>query len=305
MKPHVLGVPAELQAEVRPARTEDHGQLSNLILFESHAHKHLDWTPPLDWLGRGPFVVLQEGHSLAGVLACPPDPPGMAWLRLFAFGRHLDGSAVWRLLWPPALRELRLKGGVTAAAIAIHRWLDPILLESGFRVVNHILILELNATGVAPQPLPERLSVRPMRAGDLPRVAALDMAAFDPLWRNSFEALARAFLQASFASVAEDSSGILGYQLSTGGAFGTHLARLAVHPAARRRGIGASLVQHLLTQLPAGQERRLTVNTQSDNTASHALYARLGFRRTGERFPVFALEIGSVRELPHDPGGPQ
>jgi ribosomal protein S18 acetylase RimI-like enzyme len=35
----------------------------------------------------------------------------------------------------------------------------------------------------------------------------------------------------------------------------------------------------------------LTVNTQADNAASLALYHKLGFRRTGEQFPVYTLQV--------------
>ena len=71
----------------------------------------------------------------------------------------------------------------------------------------------------------------------------------------------------------------------------------------QRRGLGAALIEDLIANIPQGRERRLTVNTQSDNTASHALYSRLGFRRTGERFPVFAFAVpSSARQDQHGRG---
>jgi ribosomal protein S18 acetylase RimI-like enzyme len=280
--------------EVRPADRNDREQVSSLILLESHVHKHLDWKTPLDWLGRPPFMVLQEGGRLSAALACPPDPPSIAWLRLFVFASHLNGLETWRMLWPAAMQRLEAQGGGTAAAIVTHPWLEPILLEDGFEPVNHIVLLEMNSQS-APQPQPTAdWLIRPMVPGDLPRVVDLDAAAFDPLWRNSLEGLASAFNQACYASVAEDESGLSGYQLSTGGAFGTHLARLAVQPAAQGRGLGAALVHDLIAHIPRDRESRLTVNTQADNKASHALYERLGFRRTGERFPVLAAYVGSA-----------
>jgi ribosomal protein S18 acetylase RimI-like enzyme len=36
---------------------------------------------------------------------------------------------------------------------------------------------------------------------------------------------------------------------------------------------------------------RLTVNTQSDNAASLALYRKTGFHETGERYPVYQLPV--------------
>lgn len=282
-------------AGVRAADPFDREAVSNLVFLESHVHKHLDWKTPLEWLGRTPFMVLQEGGRLSAALACPPDPPSIAWLRLFVFSSHRGGHETWRLLWPEALKELQAQGGGTAAAIVTQPWLEPILLESGFRPVNHIVLLEMNSQAT-PQPQPGGAwNIRPMVPGDLPRVVDLDAAAFDPLWRNSLEGLASAFNQACYASVAETGSGLIGYQLATGGAFGTHLARLAVLPAEQGRGLGAALVQDLIRSIPVDREPRLTVNTQADNKASHTLYERLGFRRTGERFPVLAVKIASAR----------
>jgi len=293
----------EALPEVCPAGPADREELANLIFSESHVHKHLDWRAPLDWLGHSPFVMLREGPRVSGTLACPPDPDNIAWLRLFAFAPHLTGSAVWRLLWPTALTQLEAQGDCTAAAIATQRWLEPILLENGFQTVNHIVLMELDTRIALPGQESAGFVFRPMLPDDLPRVAEVDAVAFDPLWRNSLEALTTAFNQSSYASVATDVSGLAGYQLATGGAFGTHLARLAVRPGAQRRGLGAALVKDLIAHIPEGREPRLTVNTQSDNGASHALYARLGFRPTGERFSVFALEVKQGGASRQNPGG--
>ena len=291
MSPRPSSFPPRQLLEIRPARQEDREDISNLIFLESHVHKHLDWKAPLEWLGEDPFVVAQEGSRLSAALACPPDPATVAWLRLFVFDSQLNGAMAWRMLWPMARENLEQQGCPMAAAIAIQRWLDPILVESGFELVNHIVLMELNTEAARPGLARSDYLIRPMLREDLPRVVEVDAAAFEPLWRNSLGALTHAFLQASYASVAESETGLVGYQLSTGGAFGTHLARLAVSPAAQRRGLGAALIQDLIAHIPLGRDPRLTLNTQSSNAASHALYARIGFRRTGERFPVFALPI--------------
>lgn len=303
MKPLDLPAGSRGLLEVRKAEIGDREILSNLIAFESHVHKHLDWKAPLEWLGQQPFLVLLEGQRITGALACAVDPVPIAWLRLFVFPSHLSGSATWELLWSEAMRQLRSMGGAMAAAIATQRWLDPILLENGFKLVNHIVLMEMDIGSAHASPAHTNPRIRRMQAEDLPRVVEVDAAAFEPLWRNSLPALTNAFGQASYATVAENGSSLLGYQLSTGGAFGTHLARLAVLPAAQGQGLGADLVNDLIHHIPTHRERRLTVNTQSDNAASHALYERLGFRRTGERFPVFALEIPADNAPAHSPGG--
>ncbi|HET6846740.1 MAG TPA: GNAT family N-acetyltransferase, partial [Anaerolineales bacterium] len=291
MSPTPTSFPPRQLLEVRPAREDDRQDISNLIVFESHVHKHLDWKAPMEWLGYQPFVVLQEGSHLAAALACPPDPDPVAWLRLFVFNSQLNGAMAWRMLWPAAVEQLAAQRIPTAAAIAVQRWLDPILVDNGFDLVNHIVLMELSLGEAVVPVARDDYRIREMVPDDLPRVVEVDTAAFEPLWRNSLEALTHALGQASYASVAEAETGLVGYQLSTGGAFGTHLARIAVRPAMQRRGLGAALIQDSIAHIPPGRERRLTLNTQANNAASHALYARIGFRRTGERFPVFALTI--------------
>jgi ribosomal protein S18 acetylase RimI-like enzyme len=291
MSPTPSSFPPHQLLEVRSAREEDRQDISNLIFSESHVHKHLDWKAPLEWLGHQPFVVLQEGSHLAAALACPPDPAEVAWLRLFVFNSQLNGAMAWRMLWPAVQEMLEAQGCSTAAAIAVQRWLDPILVDNGFELVNHIVLMELDTQSAASRQTASQYPIRPMVLADLPHVVELDAAAFEPLWRNSLDALTHAFGQATYASVAEADTGPVGYQLSTGGAFGTHLARLAVSPVAQHRGLGAALIHDLIAHISPGREPRLTLNTQSNNAASHALYARIGFRRTGERFPVFALSV--------------
>jgi ribosomal-protein-alanine N-acetyltransferase len=283
--------PVDSLLEVRPAVAADHERISNLIYFESYVHRHLDWRAPLDWLGYNPYWVIQEGERLSGALACPPDPDSIAWIRLFAFASHVSGRSAWRLLWSAARQQLAQQGGATGAAIATQPWLDPILIEDGFDLAGNIVLLEWSDARRPQARIPSGISIRPMTRQDLPRVVEVDAAAFEPLWRNSLGALSKAFTQASYASIAEDRSDPVGYQLSTAGSFGTHLARLAVRPEAQRRGMGAALVSDLMAHMPPDGEQRVTVNTQANNAASLALYYRLGFRRTGERYPVYTTEV--------------
>jgi len=69
------------------------------------------------------------------------------------------------------------------------------------------------------------------------------------------------------------------------------LARLAVNPQQQGRGLGYLLVQNLLNQAHDAGLYRLTVNTQNDNNASLALYQKIGFHLTGERYTVFTYPL--------------
>ncbi len=277
--------------QIRPATSSDQQKIADLIFFESHVHRHLDWRTPLDWLGFSPYWVLEEGRQVTAALACPPDPDSIAWIRLFAHASHLSPYSAWPPLWEAVRHELAERGGATVAAIATQRWFEEVLFDNHFALTRHIVLLQWDGGPRERASQEPPVTVREMRSRDLPRVAEVDAAAFEPLWRNSLPALKKAYEQSSYASVAQDDSGIIGYQISTGGSFGAHLARLAVLPPAQGRGIGAALVEELISHMQRGGGSKVTVNTQDNNTASLALYSRLGFRRTGEEYPVYTLEV--------------
>jgi ribosomal protein S18 acetylase RimI-like enzyme len=265
---------------VRPANPSDHQQLSNLIFFESRLHRHLDWRSPLEWLGSPFYWALDEGGQITAALACPPEREGIAWVRLFVYTGRWSAENAWNILWK-------------VAAIAIQPWFQDILAESGFE--NHQQIVMLEWRGYAKQPMIRQdasgIRIRKMVADDLPEVEKTDAASFDPLWQNSLETLRRAFDQALYATVAENETGIIGYQLTTGGVQRAHLARLAVHPAVQGKGAGSALLSDLFTYISYAGISRLSVNTQNDNQASLSLYQRMGFVRTGEQYPVHTFDV--------------
>jgi ribosomal-protein-alanine N-acetyltransferase len=119
----------------------------------------------------------------------------------------------------------------------------------------------------------------------------VDALAFELLWQNALPALEQAYPQATWATVAEADGQVIGYQLSTRNPIGVHLARLAVIPAMQGKGFGNALVSNLILQARQYGISHLTVNTQSDNALSLRFYQRMGFHETGERFPVFQMQV--------------
>ena len=65
------------------------------------------------------------------------------------------------------------------------------------------------------------------------------------------------------------------------------VAKLLVHPAARRRGVGQALMAALEAEAAQRGRRLLTLDTRADD-AGEALYRRLGWQEAG-RIPGFAL----------------
>jgi ribosomal-protein-alanine N-acetyltransferase len=284
---------AQLRAglQVRPATSADHAQIADLTFFESHIHRHLDWRTPLEWLGNPPYLVLEDGKRIAAALACPPDPDSIYWIRLFAHVSQISASDAWSPLWSAARAQLAGRGPLRVAAISIQPWFDSLLARSGFDLKQYIVLLDWNSSSAPPPASSSEYKIRTMTIADLPYVVDLDSAAFEPLWRNSLNALSKAFSQSVCATLIEDEHGMAGYQISTGNSLGAHLARLAVRPDAQGRGLGAALVNDLIARMRGRGAARITVNTQADNASSLALYERLGFRRTGEQYPVYSYHM--------------
>ena len=278
------------QLAARLANQADHTAIANLIYFEEHVHRHLDWRGPLDWIGAPEYWVLKLNNSVVGALACPPDPDGVAWLRLFTHSSDLSAEMAWKVLWENACESLASRG-LIVSAITVADWFSNLLVESGFASNQQIVVLHHTISAFPERPVPADIILRPMTEQDLPDVMAVDHSGFSRLWRNSFDALQSGYKQAGFSVVAMQAGEIVGYQISTRNALGAHLARLAVISSLQGRGIGYLLVQDLINKCRRAGLYNLTVNTQGDNQASLALYKKIGFVLSGESYSVFEKRL--------------
>jgi len=276
---------------VRAADEKDYRTLSNFLHYETRVHRHLDWRAPLEWLGAQPFLLAYSGRHLQGVLACPPDPPGIAWVRLFGVVSGAPVMPVWLRLFNAARDELIGNSARRFASISFYDWFEQTLRQAGFRSRQSIVVLEWRGRLPPARPLPQGALIRRMRIEDLPAVVSVDNRAFDPLWQNSLETIRLAFEQSALSTVAEIGDQIVGYQISTMTTFSGHLARLAVLPQFQRQNIAYGLVLDLLAYFHHKRAWRVTVNTQSDNHGSLSLYDKMGFTRTGDEFPVFEYPL--------------
>jgi len=278
---------------VRPANIADHQKLSNLIFFESRLHRHLDWRSPLEWLGAPFYWALDDGLQITAAFACPMEAAGIAWVRLFVHAGSWSAENAWNALWQTAREEVAHAGGARVAVIAMQPWFQQILAASNFKNIQQIVMLEWQYQPWAGSEA-QGIHVRRMLETDIPDVEKTDIASFDPLWQNSLETLHRAYAQSLIATVAENDTGIIGYQLSTGGGHRAHLARLAVNSSMQGRGVGRALLGDLFSKLVNNGMYHLSVNTQSDNAVSLSLYQKMGFIRTGEQYPVYVFDVPAI-----------
>jgi [ribosomal protein S18]-alanine N-acetyltransferase len=279
---------------IRSATEKDRQLLANLIHYESHVHRHLDWRPPLEWIGYHPYLLAEKNSNVVAALACPPDPPGVAWIRLFAIASQVTPGQAWDRLWQQA--RSMLSSGLTqvkVAVIPLQFWFRDLLGQSEFAFTHEVVVLAWKGEKLPRAPRLPGVLIRPMRKNDLSEVVRVDWSAFADIWRNSLPCLETAFNQSVVATVAEASGRLIGYQISSAAAASGHLARLAVSPDFQGRGIGYAIVCDLLERFEERGTFHVTVNTQHNNLSSLALYKKAGFRLTGEVYPVYEQQIAT------------
>lgn len=130
--------------------------------------------------------------------------------------------------------------------------------------------------------------VEPLHWWDLPQVLLLEQQAFagtDPwsaeqLWAE----LAGVPQRRHYVLARRDPDGpVAGY---AGLALGPDVAdvmTVAVHPAARRHGVGTALLAELVEHAQQAGVPDVLLEVRADNSAALALYARFGFTRVGLR----------------------
>jgi ribosomal protein S18 acetylase RimI-like enzyme len=283
---------------IQPAAAADRRLLNNLMSVSAQVHTHLDWQPPQAWLGVPPFHFAMIGNAPVGALAAAPDPPDSAWIRIAvaADTPHATPDAILDSLWDATHGTLRQLNVGLASAMLVHNWLEPHLQRWQFRLVNDVVVLNRpnparRTSGVPALPPAPAVRLRPAHRADLPALTVIDTAAFAPPWQYSPVVVSQAFDSATYATVAEAHGRPVGYQVSTGGRTGGHLARLAVDPQWQGRGVGRALVADLICHFDRKDTPGVTVNTQRDNAASLVVYQSLGFVVTNEHYPVWSRAV--------------
>lgn len=274
---------------IRQSTRQDIGIVTSFIDQATLLHRHLDWWPLMDWIDQVPFLLLFSDEKLKAILSCAPDPPGVAWIHCFGVDKSFSYRTHWNALLSLALQDQAIKTSIVCA-VGLHQWFIDLLVDSGFSLLQNIVVLAWNEQHPRELPIPSGVTIRPMLPGDIDQVTAIDSKAFEPIWVLSRETLEQSYSQAEHVSVAEIDEKIIGYEISTSNHFSAHLARLAVDPDHLHGNIGYSLINEMLSYFSRRGIRKITVNTQDNNVASISLYNKTGFNLTGESFPVYSLK---------------
>jgi len=278
---------------VRPATRADAGAIQRLLRLGAYIHLHVDWHVPGDWLGTPGFVVYARDASadadtdtIVACLAVGADPLPAAWVRVAAT-RTVAAYDQCAAMWAAVLAGLEPEITEVAWFITDNwplRWLDRL----GFTLVSTVLGFRKSDLEPVSVSAPRGLDIRPALVEELPALAEMEAAAFEPRWRHSAQSLYLAWRQSLSFDVATLDGRPVGFQFSTGGNGNAHLARMTVDPQWQGLGIGGALMAQALEGYRQRKVRTVTLNTQEDNLVSQQLYGRFGFRPTGQKYPVWS-----------------
>jgi len=217
-------------------------------------------------------------------------------LLLATWRAHLRVLAI-RGLWAPQHRIGALVDDAVAVARAqgFTQVLSPLLaaselhayIEAGMEVAEPIIALQGLAEDVAACHRPTDVSLRIGSIADLAGIAELDSACFDEFWRYGPQELGES-LSRERVLIAEKDSVLLGYATCSLHGGSATVGRLAVSPAARRRGVGVSLLSDVAAFAVRSGAYAVTLCTQEANEASRALYASASMVELSERYALAA-----------------
>ncbi len=120
-------------------------------------------------------------------------------------------------------------------------------------------------------------------AADIDGLMALDEVCFNRPWTRADYERELADPARCFIYVARDEGRLIGYCAFWRIFDEAHINNFAVHPAARRRGVGRALLAHTLAAAAGLGAPKATLEVRASNTAAIALYETGGFVRAGLR----------------------
>jgi len=126
------------------------------------------------------------------------------------------------------------------------------------------------------------LHIRWMIRRDMPRILAIEKASFENPWTED-DLMFHIRHRDTIGMVAElnDEVGhesIVGFMIYELHKNRLHLLSLAVHPSARRKEVGSSMVEKLISKLSSERRNRITLEVRESNVATQLFLKQLGFR---------------------------
>jgi hypothetical protein len=136
--------------------------------------------------------LAERSSRVVGALACPPDIPGVAWVRLIALADDVEAGRTWEVLWALARQELAATPGCSVAGLSLEPWTRPLYESAGFQHTHDVVVLHRSLT--APVSVPTKtngrrppVTVRVAETHDHAAILQTDTAAFVSPWGTELE----------------------------------------------------------------------------------------------------------------------
>ncbi len=132
-------------------------------------------------------------------------------------------------------------------------------------------------------PLTSRFNIRRVEPQDLPRIAAIEAAAYPWATHWTPESYLCPPGGERWAYVAQGERGVAGFVLARWVGGEMEILNLAVEPEERRRGAGRALVAAALEEGAGRGAAQVFLEVRESNRAAREFYSRLGFAVCGRR----------------------
>jgi ribosomal-protein-alanine N-acetyltransferase len=133
-----------------------------------------------------------------------------------------------------------------------------------------------------------RVALRIADLGDLDAVMRIERACFDAPWPRSIMAEEIMSQGCSRMEVAEEPDGVTGFMIYWVIPPEAHLINLAVLPGAQGRGVGAAMLERLLSVARAEVVSQIFLEVRASNLVAQRLYAAVGFEQIDVRRGYYA-----------------
>lgn len=134
------------------------------------------------------------------------------------------------------------------------------------------------------------LHVRRMHAADLPQVVHIEAHSYPSPWTEEYF---RHCLQAGFCCQVLAHDGVIeAYGIMSVDPGAALIVNLCVRPASRRRGLGRTMLSHLLTLAREHQAQTVQLHVRASNLPAIRLYESMGFQHVGSEPGYYHLPQG-------------
>lgn len=264
---------------------------------------------PVVWPAIRNLGLAADAHSFAGALARDPWSVRIsASGDIVVLGRWRAGSdsfVIRRIIAPtPRIPDLVADARSVVGSLGARTLLSPLVDASaaawyrsaGMRDFEAISVFNGRTGAVLAAALTggrtdAAAEVDTASRSDVAAIVAVDHACFDGFWQQGETEIVEAMARGRLAVVRDGSRRVAAYASALVVGSTVTLARLAVHPALRRRGIASALVADAAHWGQDCGAERFSVCTQRDNRAAKALYASCGLAEVARDLRLLILDV--------------